>query len=88
MEYLLLPLIVVAAWLLFAPKRMLRRAGDWPLFKPALVGVVALIGWMAVTSLMGTPRGGNGADVPIERRTDQTQIYARGDDQLRALLSQ
>jgi hypothetical protein len=91
MEYLLLLFVVPVLWLLFVPRRVLNRAGDWPLFKPAIVGVVVLLGWMLYAGFNRDPADLSAvpdADKPIERRVNQTQDYARGDDQLRMMLSQ
>jgi hypothetical protein len=103
MEILLLILAVPVLWLMLTPRRLLRRASDWPLLKPMIVGAVVLAGWMLVTVMQGPPHTASlpvsieslvaepavtlaEDNTPIERRNGQTQIYARGDDQLRALL--
>lgn len=91
MEYLLLLLLVPILWLLFVPRRVLQRAGEWPLFKPAIVGAVVLLGWVLFAGFQRDPADLSSvpdANLPIERRVNQTQDYARGDDQLRMMLSQ
>jgi hypothetical protein len=61
-----------------------------PLVKPAIVGVVALLGVMMFVGLRANDPADLSAvpdaDLPIERRVNQTQDYARGDDQLRTML--
>jgi hypothetical protein len=72
MEFLLLILVVPAVWLFFLPSRVLRRAGQLPMIKPAIVGAIVLVGWAMLTGFNAEPAAE--AD------------YARSDSQLRALL--
>lgn len=72
MEVLLLILIVPALWLFFLPRRVLRRAGQLPMIKPAIVGAIVLVGWAMVSG--------------INREPAPEADYARSDGQLRALL--
>jgi hypothetical protein len=92
MEYLVLGAVAMAA-LFFLFPRASRRPGPWlMLIKPAILGAVVIAGWIAVTTLGGGPPTAidpvETASIPHERRTDQTMDYARGDEALRALLSQ
>ena len=73
MEILLLILIVPAVWLFFLPQRVLRRAGQLPMVKPAIVGAIVLVGWAMLVGLR---------DEPSPKHAD----YAQSDAQLRALL--
>ena len=70
-------------------RRKAKKRAVSPLLKPAIVGAAVLFGAVLFVGL----RGGSAdaipdADLPIERRVNQTQTYARGDDQLRMMLSQ
>ena len=72
MEFLLLILIVPVVWLVFLPNRVLRRAGQLPMIKPAIVGAVVLVGWAMLSGL--------------NREAPTHANYAESDAQLRALL--
>lgn len=74
MELLLLILIAPALWLLFLPRRVARRIGQFPMIKPAVVGAILLVGWAMLSGLRGT-------DPPAP-----AWDYARGDTALRAML--
>ena len=91
MDYLLVGLAAVAAWFFFFPRTPRRPAG-WLLAKPAIVVAVVAAGWLAYTVLGNGPNPGTDAvetaSIPHERRSDQTMDYARGDEALRAMLSQ
>ncbi len=73
-------------------RRKAKKPAVSPLVKPAIVGVVALLGVMLFVGLRGNDPADLSAvpdaDLPIERRVNQTQDYARGDDQLRTMLTQ
>lgn len=73
-------------------RRKAKKPQASPLLKPVIVGVVALLGVMLFVGLRGSDpadlSGVPDADLPIERRVNQTQDYARGDDQLRTMLTQ
>lgn len=72
MNALLLLLIVPVALVWFTPAGTLRRFGQNPMAKPAVVGIIVLAGWMLVSSLdSAEPRDAG---------------YASGDTQIRALL--
>ena len=83
MEYVIPAAIGLAVLLLLLPRpTQPRPAALLLLVKPALLGAALVGGWIAWASLGRSPT----ADVPQERLTGQTMEYARGDDQLRAML--
>jgi hypothetical protein len=91
MEYLVVGLLGLVALLVLLPRQR-GGAAIIPLVKPAIVGGVLLAGWLAYSALSVAPRPAGdliaSSSVPHERRTDQTMDYAKGDEALRALLSQ
>ncbi|HQZ13962.1 MAG TPA: hypothetical protein PK286_13850 [Devosia sp.] len=69
-----------------------KSAAGRPMLKPIVVGVVVLGGVLLFMGLRANDPANLSAvpeaELPFERRINQTQTYSKGDDQLRNMLRQ